>query len=161
MPALAGWAIGLLATGRVDSTAPPSLARFLVAGLLCLFFFLPPIWATRGLTEAAGLPLLCGVPVSLALSTLPVALLGRSTARPSKQSPGRERAVATPDVLLFAISGGMQAFMVSFPWRAPTPTPWGLTCLVASTAALHLLAQSVCCFRTWRTESVAKPKKKA
>jgi len=138
-----GWASGLLVTGRVDSATRPSLPRLLVAGLLCVAFFLPPIWVTRGLSDAAGQPLAHGVPISLAVSALPLLGFGRAAA------PGGRATAAPspgPDLLLFAISVAMHAFMVSLPWRTTRPTPPGLVALVAFTAAVHLAAQYVCCF---------------
>ena len=66
-----GWAASLLLTGPISAESPPSMRRFLIAGVLVLVLFLPPIWLTRGLTEAAGFPLTQGVPLSLALSTIP------------------------------------------------------------------------------------------
>ena len=43
-----------------------------------MVLFLPPIWITRLGSEAVGLPLIYGVPLSLAASFLPILLLGAS-----------------------------------------------------------------------------------
>lgn len=139
-----GWASSLLLTGPVDSTTHPSLKRLLLAGLLCVALFLPPIWITRGLSEAVGLPLARGVPISLAVSVLPLLIFGR-VAIPSA---GAASATSTsgPDLLLFAISLVMHVFMVSLPWRTPRSTPPGLTALVVFIATMHLAAQYFCCF---------------
>lgn len=151
-----GWATSLLVTGAVDSRAPPSMLRFLIAGVLVLGLFLPPIWITRGLTEAAGLPLIHGVPISLALSTLPLLLFGRK-----KLKKASTATKPSADALLFLISLGMHAFMVSFAWgRAPTPAPSGLIGLVTVTATLHLIAQMYCCFGKGGGGAGGKQKKK-
>ena len=96
------WAAGLALTGSVGSAAAPSLARLLVAGLLSMVLFLPPIWVTRGVSEAVGLPLTYGVPVSLAASFLPILLLGRR--RDAKPPPS----ASGSDPLLFVTSLAMQ-----------------------------------------------------
>ena len=137
-----GWATGLLATGSIERDAPPSLARLLVAGVLSVVLFLPPIWITRGLSEAAGVPLIHGVPLSLIISALPIFMFGRRFT-PSNSATTTSQG---PDLLLFLISVGMHAFMVSFPWRAPTSTEQGLFTLVSVTAGIHLVAQYFCCF---------------
>lgn len=137
-----GWAMGLLLTGHVDSLGHPSPPRLFVAGLLSLVLFLPPIWATQALSEAAGLPLVQGVPFSLAVSVLPVAIFGRAAGSTAAAAPSP----AGPDGLLFLISLGMQAFFLTLPWRTSRSTPQALVALVAVTAALHLAAQSYCCF---------------
>ena len=137
------WAAGLVLTGSVGPAAPPSVARLVVAGMLSVGLFLPPIWMTRGASVAIGLPLAYGVPASVALSTLPLFLLGRR--KPTRA----QRAAEAPDAadpLLFSISLGMHAFMVSFPWRADKPAPVGLIALVTGVAATHLAAQGVICF---------------
>lgn len=129
-----GWACGLALTGEVSSKAAPSLTRLVVAGLLSVVLFLPPIWITRGVSEAIGLPLACGVPISLALSCLPPLLFGRRSHQPSPKDP-----------LLLGISLSMHAFMVSLPWRAEWPSPAGLVGLVTAVAALHTAAQCWMC----------------
>ncbi|GMH52131.1 hypothetical protein TrST_g4231 [Triparma strigata] len=130
-----GWAGGLLATGRVVSSSPPSLGHMFVAGVLSVALFLPPIWVTRGGSELIGLPLSFGVPLSLVLSIVPVIALGRG----ETEKGGPER----PDLLLLSISCLMQAFFVSWTWRYPTPG--GLQKLVCGCAAMHLMAQAFCC----------------
>ena len=150
-----GWASGLLLTGEVDAKAAPSLPRLVLAGMLSVLLFLPPIWITRGVSEAVGLPLTLGVPISLALSFLPLVLLGRRG-----QEKGGDSASAA-DPLLFVISLGMHAFMVSFPWRSDKSTPAGLVALVTATAAMHLAAQCFCCFMTGKNGMMKKGQKKA
>ena len=142
-----GWAAGLLCTGEVSAATAPSLPRLVIAGMLSVLLFLPPIWITRGVSEAIGLPLTLGVPISLAISFLPLALIGRRVAAPPRgqqNSDGSPPAAADP--LLFVISLGMHAFMVSYPWRATKPEPPGLVALVTATATMHLAAQGFCCF---------------
>lgn len=138
-----GWAAGLVLTGDVGAAAPPpSLTRLVIAGVLSVVLFLPPIWITWGASVAVGLPLVQGVPLSLALSALPLYLLGR-----------RRHVAAAADPLLFSISLGMHAFMVSFPWRASEqPEPASLIVLVTAVATMHLAAQAyICCPRSATT----------
>lgn len=142
-----GWAAGLALTGSVRTM--PSLKRLVTAGLLSVALFLPPIWVTRGVSEAVGLPLALGVPISLALSFVMVLLIGRK-----QRAAGLAEEASDP--LLFVISLAMHAFFVSFAWRATKDTPPGLFALVASTAAMHLVAQYKCCFATGE---VSKKKK--
>jgi len=151
-----GWASGLLITGRVSSASPPSLIRFCVAGLAVFVLFLPPIWITRGLGDAASLPLSRSVPISLAVSAIPPLISCREIS--GLRTSSSASSPFGPDRLLFTISLIMHAFMLSFPWRAPTPPPPGLFSLVALTAAMHLAAQYVCCFvaGTGRRDAIKK-----
>lgn len=133
------WAAGLLITGSVNSSSNVSLPRLVFAGLASMLLFLPPIWITWGFSNAVGISLSIGVPVSLGVSIVPVLAVARRTNLESVDS-------SSADPLLFLISVIMHGFMVSFPWRAPTPTPTGLVALVSTTAVAHLSAQYVCCF---------------
>ncbi|GMH61635.1 hypothetical protein TrLO_g9921 [Triparma laevis f. longispina] len=141
------WAAGLLVTGRVSSSEPPSVFRLFVAGVLSMALFLPPIWVTRAASEAAEVSLGVGVPVSLALSLLPVVFFGRVKGGGAKE----------PDLLLLLISLCMQAFFVSWTWRYPTPP--GLKMLVLVTATLHTVSQLYCCCAVLTTKAKAKRKK--
>jgi len=150
-----GWAVGLLLTGPVHSNNKVSLVRWIVAGFSSVFFFLPPIWITWGLTSVVGVPLYVGVVVSLAVSIVPILVFGRRVPTevasevmvPLSSSPATASNKKDNDLLLFLISLVMHAFMVSFPWRKATPTPIGLIVLVSATSLAHLIAQYICCFR--------------
>ena len=137
------WAAGLAVTGSVGPKATPSVFRLFIAGLLSVVLFLPPIWITRGLSESADLSLTVGVPLSLAASFLPLLLLKRPS---SGNDGGSDGSGTGADPLLFLISFGMQAFMLTFPLRAAKPSPPGLIALVVGTGALHLIGQYICCF---------------
>eukprot|EP00751_Fragilariopsis_kerguelensis_P032923 CAMPEP_0170968468 /NCGR_PEP_ID=MMETSP0735-20130129/43297_1 /TAXON_ID=186038 /ORGANISM="Fragilariopsis kerguelensis, Strain L26-C5" /LENGTH=388 /DNA_ID=CAMNT_0011387545 /DNA_START=63 /DNA_END=1230 /DNA_ORIENTATION=+ len=149
------WAVGLLLTGPVHSNNKVSLVRWIVAGFSSVFFFLPPIWITWGLTSVVGVPLYVGVVVSLAVSIVPILVFGRRVPTevasevmvPLSSSPATASNKKDNDLLLFLISLVMHAFMVSFPWRKATPTPIGLIVLVSATSLAHLIAQYICCFR--------------
>lgn len=78
------WAAGLALTGSITSKVAPSVTRLFIAGVLSVVLFLPPIWITRGITEAANLPLTIGVPASLLLSFLPLFLFKQSAADKKK-----------------------------------------------------------------------------
>ena len=89
----------------------------------------------------AHIKLSIGVPISLVLSLVVMLVL-------EKRKKATSVSALKPDLLLFMISVGMHAFMVSFPLRAPKRAPSGLHFLVVFTAAAHIIAQYVCCFMT-------------
>ena len=134
-----GWAVGILLTGSIRSEAPPSLKRVAIAGLAVWVVFLLPIWFTWGLCLLTHASLSVGIPIILCLSFLIVLIIGKN--QNTTPIPGFQ-----PDLTLFVISVVMQAFMLTFPLRAPKSTPLGLQTLVVATGTAHLIAQYVCCF---------------
>ena len=152
------WALALtlmFTLSNATTTTIPSLASIVVSGLHSTLLFVVPIELTRNLTHAIRRPYRVGVPVSLGLSLLPIVLLRNRNPSETKTKNGSSSATAedantssssSTDPLLFSISFLMHAFMVSFPWRALTPTPSGLVLLVTTISTLHLAAQFYCCF---------------
>jgi hypothetical protein len=154
------WALPLtlaLTLSYGTTTTIPSLTSIVVSGLHSTLLFIIPIELTRNITNAFGMPYRLGVPVSLGLSLLPIVLLKNRKRSETKTKTKKGSSSATAedadddtstntDPLLFSISFLMHAFMVSFPWRAPTPTPSGLVLLVTTISTLHLAAQFYCCF---------------
>mmetsp|Transcript_13627 Transcript_13627/g.19985 ORF Transcript_13627/g.19985 Transcript_13627/m.19985 type:complete len:376 (-) Transcript_13627:353-1480(-) len=137
------WALVLSLTGNVKSGQNVSVLRLIVAGLCSPLLFLLPIWFTQYLSDVIHQPLLVAVPLSLALSVLPILIL-------SKKDPQNSKALKssslTPDFLLFVISLNMHVFFVTFPWYDKAQTPLGLHVLVACVAAVHLIIQYYSCF---------------
>jgi len=150
------WALTLTLTlSHATTTTIPSLTSIVVSGLHSTLLFIIPIELTRNLAAAFGMPYRVGVPVSLGLSLLPIVLLRSRNRSETKTKTKKDSATAedadtssssSTDPLLFSISFLMHAFMVSFPSRAPTPTPSGLVLLVTTISTLHLAAQYYCCF---------------
>lgn len=155
------WAMGLVLTGTTTAnnstpvtTTPYALSRIVVSGLQSTVLFILPIEITRKMTGVFHLPYSLGVPISLGLSFVPIYLFRSknkkataisSTDAKSSSSSSQLPVAAGKDWLLFSISLVMHAFMVSFPWRAPTPTPSGLVILVTMIATIHLATQFYCC----------------
>lgn len=158
------WALGLvLISSTSSSTATPyTLTNIVVSGLNSTVLFILPIEITRKMTDIFHLPYCLGVPISLGLSFVPIYLFqskkkkmasgsgaakedASSSSASSSQFPAGAGTGTDTDWLLFSISFLMHAFMVSFPWRAPTPTPLGLIVLVTTTATIHLATQFYCC----------------
>lgn len=144
------WALGLVLTGAVTSTAIPTFRRLLFSGLLVPILFLPPIEVTRQISSWTNLPIHIGVPISLMTSFLFVFLTLIQRTKPPKDinTTTTSSSKISTDGLLFTISLLMHAFMATIPWRfhiMTRPSPFGLPVLVVITSMIHLAMQYYCC----------------
>jgi len=147
-----------------NTIARPSLYKIAIAGLQAPILFVIPIEMTRNLSHTLGVKYLIGVILSLALSSLLVAVvlqwLKTREGRDAKDLPktnqttffaarnttnSTDTGITTSDPLLFSISFLMHAFFAFLPFRSTVPTPNGLELLVATIGGLHLVAQYYCC----------------